>query len=128
MLIRNSEKLTYGPGVPAHWNKTAVPILPAGVTAGPTPTVNLSNGVPNGKGKEKAKDSDKDKDKLANGEAAEKDRVWPDARFYATWEYEQKSFRAELVPPRKAKQGGFQSNMFAPGVKRSASESHGWGS
>lgn len=102
-------------------------MLPAGVSAGPTPITNLPNGLSNGKGKEKAKESDKDKDKAASTDGLEKESGLQDARFYATWEYEPKSFRAELVPPRRAKQGAFQSNVFGVGVKRSTNESHGRG-
>lgn len=107
MLQRGPEKLTYGTGVSAPWNnpdKTPAPL--------PAPTVSmgkelLANGLTNGKGKE-----------------AEKGPVLPDARLFATWEHEQKSFRDPLTIPRRARQGSVHTSLAvsnAPGRARGES-------
>lgn len=65
--------------------------------------------MPNGKGKE----------------PAEKEKSLPDARMYATWEYEVKSFREPLVAPRRARQGSIQSSMFGSGGRGRSESAHG---
>ena len=67
----------------------------------------LANGLTNGKGKE-----------------AEKGPVLPDARLFATWEHEQKSFRDPLTIPRRARQGSVLTSLVvsnAPGRARGES-------
>lgn len=107
MLQRGPEKLTYGMGVPAPWNnpdKSSVPLPAPSVAIGKEL---LSNGLTNGKGKE-----------------AEKGPVLPDARLFATWEHEQKSFRDPLTIPRRARQGSVYTSLGgsnAPGRARGES-------
>jgi hypothetical protein len=108
VLQRGPEKLTYGAGVPAPWNN------PDNKTSGPSPMPSagmgkelLANGLTNGKGKE-----------------AEKGPVLPDARLFATWEHEQKSFRDPLTIPRRARQGSVLTSLTvsnAPGRARGES-------
>ena len=82
--------------------------MPAPVA--PTPTV--------GKGKEALANG------LANGKGAGKEKALPDARMYATWEYDQKSFREPLAIPRRARQASVQSNLSSvSAVGRARSES-----
>ena len=93
MLQRGPEKLTYGTGVPAPWNSDK------STGALPTPSATkgkelLANGLTNGKGKE-----------------GEKGPVLPDARLFATWEHEQKTFRDPLTIPRRARQGSVYTSL-----------------
>jgi hypothetical protein len=99
VLQRGPEKLTYGTGVPAPWNnpdKLSGPSPMPSVGKGKEP---LANGLTNGKGKE-----------------AEKGPVLPDARLFATWEHEQKSFRDPLTIPRRARQGSVHTSLAASSV------------
>ena len=86
VLQRGSQKLTYGPGVNAPWNSA----FSSAPTATPAPGKGKEkdgvNGMPNGK--------DKDKEK-------ETPRSLPDARLYATWNYEQKRYDEPLVVRRR---------------------------
>jgi Wiskott-Aldrich syndrome protein len=59
----------------------------------------LANGLTNGKGKE-----------------VEKGPVLPDARLFATWEHEQKSFRDVLAMPRRARQGSVHTSLALSNV------------
>ncbi|KAI0063291.1 hypothetical protein BV25DRAFT_1854246 [Artomyces pyxidatus] len=107
VLSRGPEKLLYGPGVAASWNSALGPTPPSAV---PTPTTgkgkeSTANGLPNGKGKEPVEEA----------------KALPDARFYATWEYEQKNFREPLVTPRRARQGSIIQSSVGPGRLRSES-------
>jgi hypothetical protein len=114
VLQRGPEKLTYGTGVPAPWNNPDRP------SSGPLP-MPPSTGM--GKGKEL----------LANGltltngnkgKEAEKGPILPDARLFATWEHEQKSFRDPLTIPRRARQGSVFTSLAvsnAPGRARGES-------
>jgi len=72
------------------------------------------------------------KESLANGltltngkgKEAEKGPVLPDARLFATWEHEQKSFRDPLTFPRRARQGSVLTSLAvsnAPGRARGES-------
>ena len=111
VLQRGPEKLTYGTGVPAPWNNPD-----SSRSSGPSPMPSasmgkgkelLANGLTNGKGKE-----------------AEKGPVLPDARLFATWEHEQKSFRDSLTIPRRARQGSVLTSLAAsnaPGRARGES-------
>ncbi|KAI0744680.1 hypothetical protein C8Q76DRAFT_700708 [Earliella scabrosa] len=86
VLQRGSQKLTYGPGVNAPWN-SAFSSAPAATPApGKGKEKDGVNGMPNGK--------DKDKEK-------ETPRSLPDARLYATWNYEQKRYDEPLVVRRR---------------------------
>lgn len=67
-LVQEGRRLTYGPGVPAQWN---------GPVAAPA--------APQANGVKKEKDG-KDKD-------AAPAKLLPDAKLYATWNWEQKSYR-----------------------------------
>ncbi|KAF8259692.1 hypothetical protein EI94DRAFT_1750881 [Lactarius quietus] len=105
VLQRGSEKLTYGPGVPAPWNsdKSSVPIPVPSMVKGKE---QLTNGLTNGKGKD-----------------GEKEPVLPDARLFATWEHEQKSFREPLTVPRRARQGSVHTSLSSNVPGRARGES-----
>lgn len=95
VLQRGPERLTYGTGVPAPWNNSDTK------SSGPLPTPSATKG----------------KESLANGLTNGKDRegekgpVLPDARLFATWEHEQKSFRDALAIPRRARQGSVHTSL-----------------
>ncbi|KAI0255488.1 hypothetical protein BJV78DRAFT_1119496 [Lactifluus subvellereus] len=93
VLQRGPEKLTYGTSVPAPWNsdKSTAPLPTTSAAKGKEL---LANGLTNGKGKE-----------------VEKGPVLPDARLFATWEHEQKSFRDPLAMPRRARQGSVHTSL-----------------
>lgn len=105
VLQRGSEKLTYGPGVPAPWNsdKSSAPMPAPSMAKGKEP---LTNGLTNGKGKD-----------------GEKESVLPDARLFATWEHEQKSFRESLTVPRRARQGSVYTSLSSNVPGRARGES-----
>ncbi|KAI9455404.1 hypothetical protein F5148DRAFT_984747 [Russula earlei] len=99
VLQRGPERLTYGAGVPAPWNNSDKSSAPL-----PTPLAAkgkelLTNGLTNGRGKE-----------------GEKGPVLPDARLFATWEQEQKSFRDPLTLPRRARQGSVHTSLSVVNV------------
>lgn len=104
VLQRGPEKLTYGSGVPAPWNsdKSSAPIPAPSMAKGKE----LANGLPNGKGKE-----------------GEKEPVLPDARLFATWEHDQKSFREPLTVPRRARQGSVHTSLSSNVPGRARGES-----
>jgi Wiskott-Aldrich syndrome protein len=109
VLQRGPEKLTYGTGIPAPWNNPDRSSGPAPMPSTGTGKEPLANGLTltNGKGKE-----------------AEKGPVLPDARLFATWEHEQKSFRDPLTIPRRARQGSVLTSLAvsnAPGRARGES-------
>ena len=95
MLTQDGRKLTYGPGVNAPWNSGPAP---------PAPTPSLANGV------KKEKDGKSD---------AVPTKVIPDAKLYATWNWEQKSYRE---PIRRARNSVSLSGTMGNGRRRS--ESH----
>ncbi|RDX41285.1 hypothetical protein OH76DRAFT_1412256 [Lentinus brumalis] len=105
VLQRGNQKLTYGPGVNAPWNSSFNP-TPAAPPAAGKGKDGAANGLPNGK--------DKGGDKGADGE---KPRVLPDARLYATWNYEQKRFDEPLVVRRRV------GSIAVPRMERARSES-----
>lgn len=76
MLHRGTKALTYGPGIPAPWNSN----LPGqdGVGAGGPLTTKDSNAT--------------------NGKDGGPKPLLPDARLYATWDYDTKDFRVPLAP------------------------------
>ncbi|KAF9477471.1 hypothetical protein BDN70DRAFT_881178 [Pholiota conissans] len=94
VLHRGTKPLLYGSGIAAPWNANAVttgpdgPILPTPVTSKPKdgPTAN-GNAAANGIG---------GKDTTAKP-------VLPDARLFATWDYEAKDFRIPLNSAIKAR-------------------------
>lgn len=99
-LVRNDQKLLYGPPVPAPWNTLSV------VNAG------------EGKGTKGGKDND--------DEEEEEDRVLSDAHLFATWDFDSKDFRAGLPTARRgAKVGlGFSgANGTVPSMKRKRGDS-----
>ena len=84
----------YGSGIPASWNANAPPTIDA---------------RPSTPGVAKLKDKEKE-----TADAAAKP-VLPDARLYATWDYESKDFRiplASTVRPR-ARMGPTQSGVIS---------------
>ncbi|KAH8084869.1 hypothetical protein BXZ70DRAFT_957316 [Cristinia sonorae] len=86
VLLRGTTKLVYGQGIPAPWNSSTIPSAP-------------TSGKPNGKelnGKEK----DKDKDDTSGAA-----KLLPDARLYATWNWEQKSYKEPLPAHKRARMG-----------------------
>lgn len=85
-LKRGAQTLVYGPGTPAPWNATNA-LAPA-----PPPPKKDEKPALNGKSKE------------------EPPPVLPDAKYYATWDYESKSFKEPLVLGRK-KIGSMQSSI-----------------
>ncbi|KAI8972618.1 hypothetical protein BD414DRAFT_500107 [Trametes punicea] len=99
VLQRGNQKLTYGPGVNAPWNASFSP-MPASTPAPGKSKEAGANGIANGKEKEK-----------------EPPRPLPDARLYATWNYEQKQFDEPLVIRRR------MGSVHAPGRAKSESGS-----
>lgn len=75
-LQRGPKPLVYGSGIPAPWNANA------------PPTIDTRPSTP---GAAKLKDKEKE-----TADAAAKP-VLPDARFYATWDYETKDFKIPLT-------------------------------
>jgi hypothetical protein len=73
VLHRGAKALVYGPGVPAPWNS------------------NLPGQEGNGAGGSLLKDT------TANNNGAPKPLL-PDARLYATWDYDTKDFRVAIAP------------------------------
>ncbi|KAF8172853.1 hypothetical protein K438DRAFT_1981333 [Mycena galopus ATCC 62051] len=72
----NAKLNKYGPGVPAPWNATSA---------------SVQNNTADGE--------------ASGGKGAAGEKTIPDARVYATWEYETKDFRAPL-PVRRPRAGG----------------------
>lgn len=109
VLQRGPERLTYGTGVPAPWNsdKLSAPMPAPPMVKGKEP---LANGLPNGKGS-------------LNLKEGEKEPVLPDARLFATWEHDQKSFREPLTLPRRARQGSVHTSLSSNVPGRARGES-----
>ncbi len=116
VLQRGTQKFTYGPGANASWNSTLAP-------------ASANTPVP-GKGKDKEKDKEKEGvNGMANGKEKEKEkerekegsRLLPDARLYATWEYEQKRYDQPLVMKRRV--GSMTVHTGGGSVARARSES-----
>ncbi|KAF8892036.1 hypothetical protein BD779DRAFT_1670390 [Infundibulicybe gibba] len=72
VLYRGSKPLVYGPGVPAPWNANALP----------TPDIAHSTSLKDDKGDTPARP------------------VIPDARLFATWDYEPKDFKTPMIKAR----------------------------
>lgn len=103
ILYRGTKPLTYGQGIPAPWNgnpESAAQPPPTPVVAKPA---TAKDALPNGK------DKDKDKDKDSSGQA-KTSAALPDARLYATWDYEPKDYRVPLPMPSRSR------NRIAPGA------------
>ena len=99
-LVRNDQKLLYGPPVPAPWNTLS------GVNGG------------EGRGVKGGKDND--------DEEEEEDRVLSDAHLFATWDYDTKDFRAGLPMGRRGSKIGLGfggANGTMPPMKRKRSDS-----
>ncbi|TFK20437.1 hypothetical protein FA15DRAFT_759368 [Coprinopsis marcescibilis] len=106
VLHRNSKPLVYGQGIPAPWNTAPLPALDAGVPA--TPSVSKPKEIPNGK----EKDPDAPKPPM------------PDARLFATWDYETKDFTVPL-PRNRNRVGSFASGsgvITLPNIVRKATK------
>jgi hypothetical protein len=91
ILHRGPKPLTYGQGVPAPWNT----IPESTVQPPPTPAVTkpgAKDALPNGK--DKAKDAHSPSKTAA---------ALPDARLYATWDYEPKDYRIPLTVLSRAR-------------------------
>ncbi|KAH9477013.1 hypothetical protein JR316_0010929 [Psilocybe cubensis] len=82
VLHRGNRPLVYGPGIPAPWNANAVSTGPDPVPATPMAA------------------KPKDAAPAANGNTKDSPTkpVLPDARLFATWDYEQKDFKVPLAP------------------------------
>lgn len=78
VLQRGSKLLVYGPGVPAPWNANS----PTPADANPPLSAKLKEGINGTSGK---------------SEDSPVKPVLPDARLYATWDYEPKDFRVPLA-------------------------------
>lgn len=102
VLTRGTQKLTYGPGVNAPWNSSLSP------TPAPAPA--------QGKGKDAAPNG------VASGKEEEKEGAkLPDARLYATWNYETKRFDEPL--PARRRVGSIVVHPGAVSMGRARSES-----
>ncbi|KAF8797742.1 hypothetical protein BYT27DRAFT_6930415 [Phlegmacium glaucopus] len=80
ILHRGSKPLTYGTGIPAPWNANPLPSTSNNDFPSATPLTS------------------KPKDSIFNGKDSPPKPIIPDARLYATWDYETKDFRVPLVP------------------------------
>ncbi|KAF9460465.1 hypothetical protein BDZ94DRAFT_1324056 [Collybia nuda] len=93
VLQRGSKHLVYGPGVPAPWNANTIPPSDA---IPPTPMTAKLKEIPNGVG--------------GKGGDPPAKPVLPDARLYATWDYEPRDFKVPLTPTaRRGRTGNAQS-------------------
>lgn len=108
VLTRGAQKLTYGPGVNAQWNSgTGLPVAATPV-------------IPNGTIKAA---KEKEKEKESKDQAAPK--PLPDARMYATWSWDQKSYREPLAnTARRTRTGSVQLAGIVGNGRRARSESH----
>ncbi|KAJ7180863.1 hypothetical protein C8R46DRAFT_1070783 [Mycena filopes] len=100
-LTRGNKLLKYGPGVAAPWNAVAVVEEPK---------------------KPKAADGD---DETPRDRDRDKEKRIPDARVFATWEYETKDFKAGLKRPRGAGGAGASVPPTAPVNARRSSRAVG---
>ncbi|KAF8621464.1 hypothetical protein AX15_007758 [Amanita polypyramis BW_CC] len=112
ILYRGQKPLTYGQGVPAPWNSNPSPSEAA--TQPPTPATAKP-------GAKDALTNGKEKNKDANSQA--KSVVLPDAKLYATWDYEPKDYRAPLIVPSRsrARIAGATSSTHLPTASPSVS-------
>ena len=79
VLHRGSKQLLYGSGIAAPWNANALATGPDGIT--PTPVAMKPKETP-----------------TANGKESPVKPILPDAKLYATWDYEAKDFKVPLNP------------------------------
>ncbi|THH21366.1 hypothetical protein EUX98_g8404 [Antrodiella citrinella] len=105
-LIRGTTKLVYGPGVPAPWNSSSIPP--------PLPTASK----PNGK-EVNGKDKDKDKD-----DAVSAAKLLPDARLFATWNWDQKSYKEPLQAHRRGRMGSVAGSVHIVRFENEEDEWH----
>jgi hypothetical protein len=95
VLQRGSKLLVYGSGVPAPWNANS--LMPA--DAIPPTSTKPKEGI-NGTG--------------GKSEDCQVKPVLPDARLYATWDYEPKDFRAPMASTRtRGRMGSVQGGSGA---------------
>jgi hypothetical protein len=93
--MRGEKKLTYGPGVNAPWN----------TNSGQTPATDQGKDAPIPSG-------------LVNGRVtdAQTQSVLQDARLYATWDFEPKSFKEPLVLGRRTRQASMIQASSSSGL------------
>ncbi|KIK09511.1 hypothetical protein K443DRAFT_671409 [Laccaria amethystina LaAM-08-1] len=103
VLHRGTKPLTYGNGIPAPWNANVIPSVDA---VPPTPLATKVKDVPQ-----------------TNGKETPQKPVLPDARLYATWDFEPKDFKVPLAPTRtRTRLGSIHhggGSMILPAVSRS---------
>ncbi|KIM41702.1 hypothetical protein M413DRAFT_444944 [Hebeloma cylindrosporum] len=94
VLHRGTKPLTYGSGIAAPWNANPVASAPDAIP--PTPLTSKPKDTP-----------------TTNGRDTPAKPILPDARLYATWDYETKDFRMPLAPPPRGR--GRMGSMQASG-------------
>ncbi|KAF4612033.1 hypothetical protein D9613_003808 [Agrocybe pediades] len=85
VLHRGNKPLIYGNGIAAPWNANAVPPGPDGAP-GTTPSTSKSKETPS-----------------TNAKESPVKPVFPDARLFATWDYDTKDFRIPLHPSARVR-------------------------
>ncbi|CAA7261949.1 unnamed protein product [Cyclocybe aegerita] len=91
ILYRGTKPLIYGSGTPAPWNANAISV--GGDAVPTTPATSKPKDAPG-----------------ANGKDSPEKPVLPDARLFATWDYDTKDFKAPLVPRGRARMGSMQAS------------------
>jgi len=89
VLQQSGKKLTYGNGVNAPWNVGPLPSTTAATPAPALPTKETKSG------------SSKDAGNAPNGKDAVASKALPDARLFATWDWEHKSYSNPLQVGRR---------------------------
>lgn len=126
ILYRGTKALTYGQGIPAPWNSN-----PDGTSQPPpTPAVtkpSAKDALLNGKEKDKEKlDKEKDKSKDTNGQTKASVAL-PDAKLYATWDYEPKDCRIPLPTRTRTRMAAAAGSAYSAAASPSASTPAGGG-
>ncbi|TCD68995.1 hypothetical protein EIP91_009217 [Steccherinum ochraceum] len=96
VLLRGTTKLVYGQGVPAPWNSSAIPLAPPAVPQA---------GKPNGS-----------KDTNGKDDPTSAAKLLPDARLFATWNWDQKSYKESLPAVRRGRMGSVAGNVHIGAV------------
>ncbi|KAJ3512170.1 hypothetical protein NLJ89_g3678 [Agrocybe chaxingu] len=91
ILYRGTKPLIYGSGIPAPWNANAISVGGDAVPA--TPATSKPKDAPG-----------------ANGKDSPEKPILPDARLFATWDYDTKDFKAPLAPRGRARMGSMQAS------------------
>ena len=116
ILYRGTKPLTYGQGVAAPWNSNPLPSDGAIVPSTPaTAKPGTKDALPNGK------------DKDTSGQAKAPAVALPDARLYATWDYEQKDYRVPVAAPSRSRTRAGTSSMASPSTSSLATAGAGPG-